>query len=73
MSEHEPRKIILCKTRGDEIMQMHWAVHSTPTSEMLARNFAKKSGWTVHFYGEWDFKALEKAAKAHKEQHNESC
>ena len=70
--KHTPQKIILCRTRGDgngddEIVQMHWTVHSTSTAEMLARDFAEKNGWTIHFYGILDMKALEKSAEEHKE------
>ena len=65
--KYVPQKIILCRTRGDEIVQMHWTVHSTSTAEMLARDFAEKNGWTIHFYGILDMKALEKSAEAHKE------
>ena len=65
--KHVPQKIILCRTRDDEIVQMHWTVHSTPTAEMLARNFAEKHNWTIHFYDILDMKALEKSAEEHKE------
>ncbi len=71
--KHTPQKIILCRTRGDEIVQMHWTVHSTPTAEMLARDFAGKNGWTIHFYAILDMKALKKSAEEHKRITNETC
>lgn len=69
--EHVPKKIILCKTRpdgegGEEVVQMCWSYRSTPTSERLAKNFAKDYDWTIHLFDQHDSKYWHKSAEEHK-------